>query len=185
MQVIRPWVGRNYPESVSGNRVLLLGESNYDKSDEPETDYSNIVCENVEQCAINGRVRFFTKTAKLMLMAEGASLVSREQCVALWNRVAFNNYVPTVFKSNRVRPSPEDWLLGREALSAQVAEHRPDVVVALGLELGSRLGWLHEVAPEVNVVVVAHPSSFGFRYSQWVPRLATAFGPKGSGQSAA
>src|SRR4051794_2363590 len=125
MGTIRPWVGRNYSEGVDGKRVFLLGESNYHRTDKPDDDYSNIVCENVRDCAINGRVRFFTKAAKVVLMAAGASRVSREQVVDLWNRVVFTNYIQNVFNSDRVRPSPEDWLLGRAVLTAQVAEHRP------------------------------------------------------------
>lgn len=134
MGTIRPWVGRNYADGVRGKRVLLLGESSYHKTDNPDDDYSNIICENVEECAIKGRVRFFTKVAKVVLMAAGAGPVSREQVVDLWHRVIFTNYIEKVLKSDRVRPAPEDWLLGRAPLSRELAEHRPDVIVAFGLD---------------------------------------------------
>jgi len=44
----------------------------------PDADYSNIVCENVDECAINERVRFFTKAAKLVLMAAGVQRGARD-----------------------------------------------------------------------------------------------------------
>lgn len=44
----------------------------------PDADYSNIVCENVDECAINERVRLFTKAAKLVLMAAGVQRVARD-----------------------------------------------------------------------------------------------------------
>jgi hypothetical protein len=175
MGTIRPWVGDHYADGVGGTRVLLLGESNYHKTDKPDDDYSNIICENVEECAINGRVRFFTKVAKVVLMASGASGVSRDQVVDLWNRVIFTNYIQKVFKSDRVRPSAEDWPLGRAALSEELAKHRPDVIVVMGLDLASHLKWLREVAPNVTVATIAHPSSFGFTYAKWVPRVKEAF----------
>lgn len=174
MTTIRPWVGSNYQEGVRGRRVLLLGESNYDKAKVRETDYSNIVCENVQDCAINGRVRFFTKTAKLVLTAAGRERVSRGDIVDLWQRVLFTNYVPTVFTSDRMRPNEDDWSLGRPVLLRVLEMHKPDVLVALGLALGSRLQWLSEAAPRVAVAVVAHPSSFGFRYKSWTPVVARA-----------
>ena len=153
---------------------MLLGESNYHKTDKPEGDYSDIICENVKECAINGRVRFFTKVAKVVLMASGASSVSRDQVVDLWNRVIFTNYIQKVFKSDRVRPSAEDWPAGRAALSEELAKHRPDVIIVMGLDLASHLQWLPEVAPGVAIVAIAHPSSFGFTYAKWVPRVREA-----------
>jgi hypothetical protein len=175
MWTIRPWVGRSYAEGVLGKRVFLLGESNYHKTDKRDDDYSNIVCENIEACAINGRARFFTKAAKVVLMAAGIRQVSREQVVDLWHRVAFTNYVQKVFESDRVRPSPEDWQFARAALSGALAAHRPEVIVAFGLELASHLTWLRDVAPDVKVVGLAHPSSVGFKYDRWVPVVAGAF----------
>ncbi|HZX94569.1 MAG TPA: hypothetical protein VFE90_08630, partial [Myxococcales bacterium] len=53
-------------------------ESNYHRADVPDADYSNIVCENVDECAINERVRFFTKAAKLVLMAAGVQRGARD-----------------------------------------------------------------------------------------------------------
>lgn len=174
--MIRPWVGTNYEQGIDGKRVLLLGESNYDKATVRDADYSDIVCENVRDCAINGRVRFFTKTAKLVLKAAGRERISRDDIIDLWQRVLFTNYVPTVFASDRVRPSEDDWSLGRPALLQVLETHSPGVIVALGLALGSRLDWLSDAAPAVKVAAVAHPSSFGFKYERWTPVVAGVLG---------
>jgi hypothetical protein len=173
--VIRPWVGCPYGASVNGKRVLLLGESNYHKAGVPDANYASIVCENVTECAINGRVRFFTKAAKLVLMASGAQRVARADIVDLWQRVVFTNYVQRVFTSDRIRPSGDDWALARPALVDVLREHKPEVVVVFGLELASHLGWLRDAEPGMAVAAVAHPSSFGFRYERWVPVVAAAF----------
>lgn len=176
MFTIRPWVGKHYAEGVHGKRLLLLGESNYHRADVLDDDYSNIVCENVQACAIEGRVRFFTKAAKLVLMASGMTDISRESIVDLWHRVLFTNYVQKVFKSDRVRPEKEDWTAGQPSLLQLLTEHRPQVVLAFGVGLGSHLGWLQDAAPYVATVCVAHPSSFGFRYDEWVSRVSDALG---------
>src|SRR5437764_13369456 len=107
--MIQPWVGRSYEEGIQGKRLLLLGESNYHRTDVPDADYSKIVCENVDECAIKGRVRFFTKAAKLVLMGSGLKRISRDDIVDLWHRVLFTNYVQKVFTNDRMRPSEDDW----------------------------------------------------------------------------
>lgn len=43
------------------------------------------------------------------------------------------------------------------------------------LELAAHLDWLRESQPQVAVVAIAHPSSFGFAYDKWVPRVREAF----------
>jgi hypothetical protein len=180
---IRPWVGNHYADGVLGKRVLLLGESNYDKAAKPQSDYSDILCENVRDCVFNGRVGFFTKAAKLVLMGTGATHISRQQVLDFWDRVLFTNYIQRVFRSDRARPSPEDWELGRPALSEVVSEHRPDIVIVMGLELRSHLDSLLDVAPDVGVIAVAHPSSFGFKYDKWVPTVRDAFALHGRGST--
>jgi hypothetical protein len=126
----------------------------------------------VRDCVFDSSVRFFTKVAKTVLLATGDAAISRDRVRDLWQHVTFSNYAPTVFRSDRQRPSPEDWQLGREALGEQVAEYRPEVIIVLGLELASHLDWLPAVALDVAVVAIAHPSSFGFKYDRWVPAVA-------------
>jgi hypothetical protein len=164
---------------VLGKRVLLLGESNYDPSDTP-TDDPNIVRENVENCVFKGSVRFFTKAAKLVLMAAESTSGSREQVHDLWHRVAFTNYVQRVLRRARERPLPDDWTSARPALLKVLADHKPDVIVAMGLHLGSHLEWVHTVAANVALATVAHPSSFGFTYEKWVPQVKQAFLARGA-----
>jgi len=43
-----------------------------------DDDDSNIVSDNIEGCALNGRVRFVIKVAKLVLMGSRASGTDRE-----------------------------------------------------------------------------------------------------------
>jgi hypothetical protein len=178
MRRIRPWVGRKYDEGVGGKRVLLLGESNYDPSPEPTAQDPNILLDNVKHCVFEGSVPFFTKAAKLVLMASGSTRISRDDIRDLWTRVAFSNYVQRILRRARERPSPEDWDLGREALSDLIADRRPEVIVAMGLHLASNLDWLSSAAPSVTVVPVAHPSSFGFAYAKWVGKVKRVFLPR-------
>lgn len=173
MRMIQPWVGEHYADGVLGHRVLLLGESNYSK--EPADDYTEIIRENVQDCVFKGTVRFFTKVATVLLLATGASRVTREQVRELWQHVAFTNYVQKVFHSDRVRPSADDWTEGRTALEVCLREHQPHIIIVMGLELATHLEWLPAVAPDVAVATIAHPSSFGFSYAKWVRPVEEVF----------
>ena len=181
MELIQPWVGKHYEDGVLGKRVLLLGESNYDKSETPADDYSGIVRENVEDCVFKGSARFFTKVARIVLMATGAGHSSRDEVRGLWQHVAFTNYIQKIFRSDRVRPSDDDWPAGKAALSKQLTEHNPQVIIVMGLELASHLEWLSSLSPHLAMATIAHPSSFGFKYDQWVPRVKEAFVAPGAG----
>lgn len=173
MGMIQPWVGEHYSEGVLGRRVLLLGESNYSK--EPGDDYTEIIRENVQDCVFKGSVRFFTKVAKLLLLATGASRVTRDQVRDLWHHVAFTNYIQKVYQSDRVRPSPDDWTEGRTALEVCLRMHQPHIVIVMGLELATHLEWLPAVEPELAMATIAHPSSFGFSYARWVQPVEEVF----------
>jgi hypothetical protein len=180
--MIQPWVGEHYSGGVLGACILLLGESNYHKTNTPDADYSQVVRDNVLDCVFkgNGSVAFFTKAAKIVLMAAGVEAISQREVRDLWNRIAFTNYVQKVLPGSRVRPAPEDWEHGRDVLSSVLAEHRPDVVIALGSGLTSHLTRLRDERPALVVVGVPHPSSFGFTYGSCIPQVRKALARSGS-----
>ncbi len=169
MQKISPWVGDLYrSEGLFGCRVLLLGESNYDPArSSSDTDYANIVIENVQSCVFNGRVTFFTKAARLLLMVNEVTDMSAERVRDVWKRVAFHNLIQHVFSGPRIRPLPKMWEAGRQALAAVLNDLKPDLVVVMGTELASNID------PHSSFVQIAHPSSFGFQYAPWVTKLRT------------
>ena len=174
MTPIRPWVGEHYERGIHGRRLLLLGESSYHRSAQRDEDYSNIICENVQDCVFNGSVPFFTKVAKILAMSSGATAFSQDGVRDVWRHIAFTNYIQTVLYDARQEPTEADWATGRPVLTDQLATLRPDVLIILGSRLAGRVQWIAEASPSTTVAAIAHPSSYGFSYEKWVPTLEQA-----------
>jgi hypothetical protein len=166
--VFEPWIGEKYWASNSfGLRVLVLGESHYDRDQVPCSTYTTEV---VERNVKHGRAAFFTKISKVLLNLD-EQMPSDEERSAIWDEIAFYNYIQEfVSEGTRVRPSHEMWGHGDKAFF-EILEHlKPQVLLVLGIELG----WhLPAIPASIAVCNIQHPST-GFSYKKWNPLFAEA-----------
>lgn len=119
-------------------------------------------------------VRFFTKVAKVVLMANGQAASRGTRLSTSGTASSSRTTSRRSSRATACRRRQKTGRFGRAALSEELAKHRPDVIIVMGLDLASHLEWLSEVAPDVTIVAIAHPSSFGFTYAKWVPRMKEA-----------
>lgn len=162
---IKPWVGELYKEGFGGLKLLIVGESNYDRNYSADNDYSEILIDNVQKCVFKENVKFFTMVANLASQAIDDSLTKKE----IWNRIAFHNYIQAVLDGPKVRPDVTMWEEAQEAFQAVLHSIFPDFVIVLGKELGSYI-----YLPDIEHCIINHPSSGGFSYSDWVPVIKDA-----------
>lgn len=132
------WIGENYDST----RLLLLGESAYSWHEEngdlrhPSLRHSIDLVEDVLH-------DFASAPAFIRMLSRAlANEVdpSAELLRAVWQKVAFTNYVTgTVGEGPRQRPSPEMWNGAKEALPGLLAELRPRRAVVLGKTMWSKM----------------------------------------------
>ena len=189
-----PWVGARYGEThappLGSARILVLGESHYgDESCQRESFTRDVVSEWV----FHRRDRFFTKVAKLTLGLSTADWLSQDASHEFWNSVLFYNYVQQIVGPGpKYRPTPEMWGSAESSLESVLRQYTPNCIVVLGRELAgalrttTSLGFavVSEDGPEPFYALapdgaqgpilwtwVNHPSSPGFSYAKWQPRV--------------
>lgn len=173
MRTFDPWVGSRYAsEGIGGKRLLILGESHYGGSD---CEYPAFTSEVIRDMALQkSRLSFFSRVLRLVMGGRGE--LSDAERSEFWERVAFYNYVQSSPGDEpRCRPSPEMWEAAAEPLLHTLRELTPDVMLVLGFELQS---YLPPIPPEITVCGVRHPSSMGFCYDDWQPKVTAALGAK-------
>jgi hypothetical protein len=188
-----PWVGPRYEVGVLGGlRVLILGESHY--SPNPEPDRTREVTRAVVSEELDGtyRHRFLARVGRAVL-GRGAPDI-RHQLAALWNGVAFYNYVQEYVGTRpKDRPTPGMWKSAEPAFSDVLTALRPDLVIACGRQLydhvksmpglteAPRFGadqYTHSRELLVSdthrgiLGCVYHPASYGFSSAKWHARVS-------------
>ncbi|MCB0184003.1 MAG: hypothetical protein KDK08_06555 [Rhizobiaceae bacterium] len=127
-----PWKGSNYER----RRLLVLGESAYEREDPLTVDHSRRLVEWELDNPLH--VFRFTTTISRGLCAK--QYPSREEVFAAWHTVALTNYVPEPIGSGpRQRPSAADWRTARERWPEILKLLTPRAVVVLGRTLWSRM----------------------------------------------
>lgn len=127
-----PWVGREYT-SETRPRWFVLGESHYGKAGDETPDFtSKVILADV----FNGRYRFFTQIAKLLLGSPPGSYLNDADLHALWERIVFYNFVQCfVGGAARIRPSQEMWRAAQDPFLKVLATTAPTHLLVLGWEL--------------------------------------------------
>ena len=102
-----PWMGHRYSQSYFGVRLLILGEAFIAKN-EQACNYNDLATEIVTDYGQMYPNPFYTKIANVLLhREEGGS--RHYQHAAMWEHVAFYNYVQTVLPSARMSPTKDQW----------------------------------------------------------------------------
>lgn len=186
-----PWIGPQYGSSTAGEpRILVLGESHWGN---PNCRYPEFTRDVVRRAVFEGRDRFFTKVAKLVRGVPVGAYLDTPSYRDFWNRVVFYNYVQElVGPTHDCRPAPAQWETGKAPFLQLIREQRPQAIVVLGKELWANLPSPAQPTSESDAAGqkfevhwydcgqgqfaaaawVNHPSSWGWRYQPWPPRVA-------------
>jgi hypothetical protein len=173
MRVFNPWRGDRYN---SGFKVLIVGESQADASDEPSHPNETIHYVKTHAIACAPSLMFFKKLTKLLLgLQHEPTLDERE---ALWHRAAFCNYLQHRMSAARQKTTSEMWNKAREPFNQTVQELKPDFILVCSKRVG-------EALPPIDIGIasaqVNHPCSRGWAYGKWAPVVRHALTEAGAG----
>lgn len=134
-----PLVGDYYWEGLeNGLKVLLLGESHYDKDGDASRGFTigNFVEFTSTEC-LEPASGFFGKVQRIGAMNADCSAA---QAMAAWQRLAFMNFVQVpVGRDAKDRPTAAMWRTGPPALNEVLDKLRPDVVLVMGKMVWNRI----------------------------------------------
>lgn len=171
MRTFDPWIGSRYAtDGIGGKRLLILGESHHGGEGCHYTGFTTKVIHD-EALGENGhpRRKFFGRIQRLIMGGRGGfNAAERED---FWSRVAFYNFIQTALEEPRIRPTNEMWLAASEPLQLTLRELAPALILVLGLELQRNLPAIPE---SISVCPIKHPSSPGFSYDEWQPKVRSA-----------
>lgn len=200
--VFKPWVGTDYfTKGFNGKKVLVLGDSHYcgdcdtcgiEGSSVAEMgDCRNLTSGVVEKLLSGNTNAYWVKTFRSFEKAlSGKEELSLEESNALWNSVAFYNYIQSAKCSKASENySRETYLKSDEIFQDVLKDLSPDYVIVWGRKVWNTLtwdGWFDARIPgyedwkevggyEINgkkvfFMMIYHPSR-GFSYSEWAPYL--------------
>lgn len=140
-----PYVGAEYFEGLTdGLRVLLVGESHYEKEGvSPEESRLHTV-RNFSQFAdsgvdLSGDTTFFRRVGQLPALNDNPG---REQVAEVWRRIAFTNFVQgSVGARASDRPRSRHWRTGEPALREILNRLAPDAVLLISKTVWNRIGY--------------------------------------------
>lgn len=124
----QPWVGNDF--STSACRLLILGESHH--GDNP--DATNMTIPVVEEWLSgisNPAYRFFTHLAVALSGREPWQMDRR----AVFEPIAFYNYVRRVMPASRVAPNQDDFVQSETAFRQVIERLRPTHIAVCGSRL--------------------------------------------------
>jgi hypothetical protein len=171
MRTFDPWIGSRYAtDGIGGKRLLILGESHHGGEG---CDFAGFTAKVIRDEALgeNGhpRRKFFARVQRIIVGGRGGFTDSERE--DFWSRVAFYNFIQTALEEPRDRPTYEMWQAACEPFLLTLRELAPTLVLVLGVELQRGLPPLPE---GIAVCSIQHPSSTGFSYDDWQPRVHSA-----------
>ena len=157
MQIVKPWIGSQYLSGgINGKKILIVGESAYKPGGyPPDYDYSRHTL-NLADDAIGhdegrsywNKSRFYTRISRIF----GSDPHSYENRKALWNSLAYCNFIPDLLSGPRVNPQAMQWNLAKQTFPEVLSLTSPDVAICF-----SKRMWVHisktgdsEVENELN-----------------------------------
>jgi hypothetical protein len=186
---VLPYIGAHYGNpSALGVRVMVLGESHYDKDGPLHRTYTRDVLED-----FGDGFAFFTKVAGVFYGRKPNAEMKRQ----FWPTIVFYNFIQeSVGIGPGIRPKPEMWARGASPLLEVLTRCRPNFVLVLGMDLWNNLGIPLTEGPilhrddghreasnlyrdEVLFLKITHPSSYGWTYRKWTPWVHAAIAAVG------
>lgn len=187
--MIDPWVGSRWGDNrniYSGKKLLIVGESAHSAENPVGSSPASLLTDTVETF-ISSRPNWRFHRILTTLLAGRSSWreVSEDDCINVWQSVAFRNFVPVVAANYARDPIPADYVrLGGEAHRLFVANYQPQAVLVCGF---NAWGWFNQqlnptvakpwetermtVIEGIPCACIKHPST-GFTYNKWAPALS-------------
>lgn len=165
------WVGPNYgapSNSVSGLKILMVGESHYGKGAEIGTSVPEITREVVTKYQSGEwSIPLLTKVISVTT-GRPASETGYRGVRDAWNDLAFYNYVPVLVAEGPRAFESRFWSLGASEFEAVLDDLQPDMIIALGYRLWDNA--LHRHASEVTTSTSTHSALIRWK-AKTVPTL--------------
>jgi hypothetical protein len=164
--VFCPWVGENYrkPQNCFGIRILILGESHYGNEDDKDAQFTSDVVQRFTQKG--ERHRFFTILAKVLLSKNRQVELNATELSAVWNSIAFYNYIQDLLPDPRILPKEKMWTEARKPFFNVLEALEPDLLIVAGSRLKANIP---EVPSHIELCAITHPSSSRFDYDNVNP----------------
>ena len=186
-----PCVGPSYDQgAIDGLKVLVLGESHYRWPNMPTEERT--LTRFVVEAKMHGEPGNFVRGVTAALLG-GAVHKSDAERLTLWQGLAFYNYSQEFAGDHpRERPATGHWAAAESPFRNVLEFLAPDVVLVCGKELWKHVRKIEGLStePYVNpndenersrviragerttvLGMMAHPSSVGFKASDWAPRV--------------
>ena len=157
--VFQPFIGKNYSNGgIFGKKILALGESHYCEDGEVCSDLTTKVVRNYLTASVSER---WMNTFKKFERALAGKTTTPQDSAAIWESVAFYNYLQTPMGDNRIAGTHEDYQNAVEPFFEVLENLRPDVIIIWGQRLWNKTpsqNW----TPEDPVVVDGYANKKGF-----------------------
>ena len=191
-----PWVGDHYCQGYAGGpRLLILGESHYDKNSDTAPSERNFT-QRLTHAYMKGcwKHAFWTNIMQVVMGCHYTEITTAQK-EAFWQSVALYNYIQVMLERSGRHPPQCAWWASRPAFEAVLEALRPHALLILGVRTwnnlpcatpdsghtdcqGPALGacelgghtWQY-VLPDGHLVLAAgirHPAG-GFAWEKWHP----------------
>ena len=129
------WVGAKYPRGgIFQRRVLLIGESTYPAPGDDTWLYNRRI--PTEHMSGSCRDGFRTRLIRALL---GSERETSAQIQAMWNSVAFFNYITAPLAGANEAPTEDHWRKHHQPLAEHLCDLKPDVLIVVSFRLWDRL----------------------------------------------
>lgn len=196
----KPWVGPDYEKA--DRKILVIGDSHYCGTHDRCGVRGNCSLEEMGECrnftmntisaylafrtGTGGKENWMTRTYyRFDQLYYGKDAVSEEESIALWNRVAFYNFLQTAASgdASNTNYTNDDYAASSPMATEVISELHPDIVIVWGGRAWGAMtgeGW-HDGANSytgyytladghvVHCIKIIHPSRIGL--DEWIPKL--------------
>lgn len=130
--LFRPWVGAEYEKGIGGKRLLVLGESHYSDTADPEL--TQIVMKKLLDYKLGKEEHAsWMNTFTVFERSVANRRLSGEESCAFWNSVLFCNFLQEVTtEAPRQALAVNDLQRSADAFFELLEEHRPEYIIAWG-----------------------------------------------------
>lgn len=192
----KPWIGKDYQTGgIFGKKILIIGEAHICGAGCSDCGNTG----NAEECAdftsnhcieqlIDGHTAGWTRTFRKFEHSLVSGDVDLEKSRAIWNSVAFYNYIQKSVDAPRTSPEPVDFQKSENAFFETLELLKPDLIIVWGVtrmydnmpskgwEKGESLivdstevrnGWYTtDSGKRIRAIWVYHPSA-GYSRERW------------------
>ena len=146
----KPWVGKDYfTKGYQGQRILVLGESHYCKTELAEGGRCHPLCQkekmdnacydqtqdDVHAMVYNYEGYPFQQTFLCFERAVAGKVLPQKEREEFWESVMFYNYIQYALPAARINPNPEHWGKSEKAFVELLEKYSPDKIIVWGARL--------------------------------------------------